>query len=150
MLITFNTLSSLDLNLELTGRHARDLGGDHGVDPEVGQGATHQSAREGHELGAGLQVLPVLACLGEELEAVVLQDVDPLVVGPQVVYLLPEHGNPEVLADELQKIQFVLEFGVIAGQSLNKPVASVVTEQLELGACSGVTRLQILGLDLRY
>ena len=34
-------LSSLDLDLELAGGHARDLGGDHGVDPEVGQGAPH-------------------------------------------------------------------------------------------------------------
>ena len=101
MLITVNTLSSLDLNLELTGGHARDLGGDHGVDPKVGQGATHQSAREGHELGAGLQVLSVLTRFGQELEAVVLEDVYSLVICSQIINLLPETkytiGNPTVI-----------------------------------------------------
>ena len=60
--------------MELAGGHARHLGGNHNVDPEVGQGAPHQPAREGHELGAGLQILSVLAGLGQELEAVVLKD----------------------------------------------------------------------------
>ena len=82
-------LSSLDLDLELAGGHARDLGGDHGVDPEVGQGAPHQPAREGHKLGAGLEILTVLAGLGKEPEAVVLEDVNSLVIGPQVVNLFP-------------------------------------------------------------
>ena len=82
-------LSSLDLDLELAGGHARHLGSDHGVDPEVGQGAPHQPTREGHELGAGLQILPVLAGLGQELEAVVLEDVHSLVIGPQIVNLFP-------------------------------------------------------------
>ena len=79
----------MDLNLELAGWHARDLGRDHGVDPEVGQRSSDQAAGKGHELGAGLQILSVLARLGQELETVVLEDVHTLVVGSQVVDLLP-------------------------------------------------------------
>ena len=79
----------MDLDLELAGGHARDLGGDHGVDPEVGQGAPHQPTGERHKLGAGLQVLTVLAGLRQELEAVVLEDVHSLVIGSQVVNLFP-------------------------------------------------------------
>ena len=146
MLISLS-LRSLDLDLELAGRHARHLGSHHGVDPQVGQGAPHQAAGEGHELGAGLQVLSVLAGLGQELEAVVLQHVDPLVVGPQVIYLLPdktnikhnadkcqdlspEHCHPEVLADELEEVELVLELGIVLGEPLNESVAGVEAQQL--------------------
>ena len=82
-------LSSLDLDLELAGGHARDLRRDHGVDPEVGQGAPHQPTRERHKLGACLQILTVLAGLGQEPEAVVLKYVNSLVIGPQIVNLFP-------------------------------------------------------------
>lgn len=146
MLISLS-LRSLDLDLELAGRHARHLGSHHGVDPQVGQGAPHQAAGEGHELGAGLQVLSVLAGLGEELEAVVLQHVDTLVVGPQVIDLLPnnklvitkiyckdlsfspEHCHPEVLANELEEVELVLELGIVLGEPLYESVAGVEAQQ---------------------
>ena len=66
-------------------------------------------------------------------------------VGPQVVNLLPEHGNPEVFANELQQIQLVLKLWVISRQPLYESVASAVAEQLELGTFCGVSgSLQIV------
>ena len=79
----------MNLNLELAGWHARNLGSDHRVYPEVGQRSSDQATGEGHKLGTGLQMLSVLARLGQELETVVLEDVHTLVVGSQVVDLLP-------------------------------------------------------------
>ena len=75
-------------------------------------------------------VLPDLLAtghLGQEPEGLVLENVDPLVVGPQVVNLLSENGCPEVLADEFHQVQLVLEFGVLPRQLLDQSVASVVT-----------------------
>ena len=57
---------------------------------EVGEAAPHQPAREGHKLGAGLQILTVLTGFGQETETIVLEHVHTLVIRPQIVYLLPE------------------------------------------------------------
>ena len=79
----------MNLNLELASWHARNLGRHHRIYPEVGQRSSDQAACEGHKLWTGLQILSVLACLGQELETVILEDVHTLMVGSQVVYLLP-------------------------------------------------------------
>ena len=83
-----NDLTPLDLHLELAGGHAGDLRCYDGVDAEVGEGTANQAAGESHELGAGFEVLSVLARFGKKLEAIVLQNVYALVVSPQVVDLL--------------------------------------------------------------
>ena len=79
----------MNLNLELASWHARNLGRHHRIYPEVSQRSSDQAAGEGHKLWTGLQILSVLACLGQELETVILEDVHTLMVGSQVVYLLP-------------------------------------------------------------
>jgi len=124
----------MNLNLELASWHARNLGRHHRIYPEVSQRASDQAAGEGHKLWTGLQILSVLACLGQELETVVLEDVHTLMVGSQVVYLLPEDSYPEVFADELEKVKLVLELGIIFGESLNKSISSVEPQQLKLGS----------------
>ena len=54
------------------------------------------------------QVLFTVGELREHLEAVILQHIHPLVVGSQVIYLFPVHTHPEILADKLHRVQFVL------------------------------------------
>ena len=89
----------MNLNLELASWHARNLGRHHRIYPEVGQRSSDQAACEGHKLWTGLQILSVLACLGQELETVVLEDVHSLVVGPQVVDLFSKRLDSKLLSD---------------------------------------------------
>ena len=42
--------------------------------------------------------------LGQEPEGLVLENIDALVVGPQIVNLLAENGRPEVFADEFHQV----------------------------------------------
>lgn len=42
--------------------------------------------------------------LAEKLELIILQNIDTLVVGSQVVDLLPKDGGPELLADKLHQV----------------------------------------------
>ena len=42
--------------------------------------------------------------LGQEPEGLVLENIDALVVGPQIVDLLAENGRPEVFADEFHQV----------------------------------------------
>ena len=89
----------MNLNLELASWHTRNLRRNHGVHAEVGQRSSDQATGEGHKLGTGLQILSVLARLGQELETVVLEDVHSLVVGPQVVDLFSKRLDSKLLSD---------------------------------------------------
>ena len=48
--------------------------------------------------------------------------------------MLPEDSYPEVFADEFEKVKLVFELGIIFGESLNKSISSVETQQLKLGS----------------
>ena len=65
--------------------------------------------------------------IGQLTEGLILEYVDALMVGSQIVDLLPEDAGPKVLANKLHQVQLVLELGIFASQLLNEAEAGVVT-----------------------
>jgi len=121
------------LDLEFDGGWADDFSGHDRVEAEVGQGASNQTTSEDDEDRGLLQMLLSVRHPLEELERLVLENVNSLVVGSEVVNLFAKNAGPKVLADEFHQVQFVLELGVFSGQFFNESVSGVVAEELLVG-----------------
>lgn len=121
--------------MKFTTGQARDLGLDRADDPQVGQASPEESAGEGQEPGAVPQILLSGAAAHplQESELVVLEDVDAVVVGPEVVDLLLVEAGPEVGADELDGVELVLEPGPLPGEALDYAIAHAEAHALEVG-----------------
>jgi len=100
-------------NLEQYTRQARgrNLSSDLSIEPQRRQRAPDESRREVQKrLGAPLGFLRAARSQGaslQRLEAVVGQHKGAAVVGLEVINLFAEDGDPEVLAEELDRVQRV-------------------------------------------
>lgn len=110
---------AFDLDVELHAGHGCDLRGDDRLDAQVRQRSPKDSTAEHDVLWRQLEVLRRIRDLPEEAEWVVLQHVDALVIGSEIVDLLFEHARPEVRAQELHRVQLVFESRHLASQSLD-------------------------------
>ena len=54
-----------------------------------------------------------------------LENVDALVVGPEVVDLFLENARPEIFANKFHQIQFVFKLGIFASQLLDQTISGI-------------------------
>lgn len=76
------------------------------------------------------QVLLVRRQSRQKSKRVVLQDVDPLMVGSQIVDLLLVDRDPEIGANEFHRVQFVLEARPFPREAFDQAVAGRVADVL--------------------
>lgn len=119
--------------MKLARGHRLHLSGHRAADAQIREASAHQAARERHILGRVLQVLGAGRQAREEAERIVLQHIDALVVGAQIVDLLLVDGQPEVGADELHGVQLVGEARPFARHALDQAIAGLVADVLERG-----------------
>jgi len=122
---------ALNCNVKPACGHRRRFSDDDRGNPKIGEGPSNDPARVRQKPRAIFQVLLGGRDFGDEFKRVVLQDVGALVVRPQVVNLLPVKGYPKVLANELDRVQLVLETWGFFEQPFDNPVARVEPDKLE-------------------
>lgn len=79
------------------------------------------------------QILLIRRQTGQKPERVVLQHVDTLMVGSQIVDLLLVNRHPEIGADELHCVELVLEARPFPGEAFDQAIAGRVADVLQCG-----------------
>lgn len=109
---------------------------------QIGQTAPNQPAGECNVFRCMFQELCTVREAGEEAKVVVLQNVHPLMVRPQIVNFFAINQCPEVRANEFHRVQFVLEPWPVAGQPLDGPVPRRIANVLEIGQVIFLKRIK--------